>query len=80
MIRLADYIFSELQSNHGLSHVFMVTGRGALFLTDAFAANKNIKPVCMNHKKMRLAAVAYAQQSDQIGCAWFPLAVLRPMQ
>ena len=68
MIRLADYIFSELQSSHSLSHVFMVTGRGALFLTDAVAANKNIKPVCMHHEQAAaFAAVAYAQQSDQIG-------------
>lgn len=77
MIRIADYIFSELHSNHGLNHVFMVTGRGALFLTDAVAANKNITPVCMHHEQgAAFAAVANAQQSDQIsaclvstGCA-----------
>ena len=68
MIRLADYVFSELQSNYGLSHVFMVTGRGALFLTDAVAANKYITPVCMHHEQgAAFAAVAYAQQSDQLG-------------
>jgi acetolactate synthase-1/2/3 large subunit len=35
MIRVADYIAQTLET-HGLRHVFMVTGGGAMHLNDAF--------------------------------------------
>ena len=34
MIRVSDYIVDKIYKN-GVKHVFMVTGRGALFLTDS---------------------------------------------
>ena len=35
-MRLADFVFETL-ADHGVDTVFLVTGRGALFLTDAVA-------------------------------------------
>ncbi len=36
MVRVADCIFDRLY-DAGVCHIFMVTGRGALFLSDAVA-------------------------------------------
>jgi acetolactate synthase-1/2/3 large subunit len=52
----------------GIGHVFLVTGRGALFLTDALARHPSLVPVCMHHEQAAAyAAVAYAQQSGGMG-------------
>ncbi len=46
----------------------MVTGRGALFLTDAIAANKNIKSICVHHEQSAAySAVAYSQYNNNSG-------------
>lgn len=67
MIRVADYIINEIYKN-GAHHVFTVTGRGALFLTDALAAHKQIKTVCTHHEQAAaLAAVAYSQCNETLG-------------
>ena len=47
-MRLADYIFETL-ADHGVDTVYMVTGRGALFLTDAVAKSTRIRAVCTHH-------------------------------
>jgi len=66
-MRVADYIMQRLLQV-GIRHVFLVTGRGALFLTDALAKNTNLAPVCMHHEQSAaFAAVAYAQQTDGYG-------------
>jgi acetolactate synthase-1/2/3 large subunit len=67
MIRLADYIIDKLYSN-GVKHLFMVTGRGALFLTDAVAAHKDIEAVCVHHEQSAaFAAVSYGQYNETLG-------------
>ena len=43
-MRVADYIVKRLY-DAGINHIFMVTGRGALFLNDAVAAHKELRPV-----------------------------------
>jgi len=66
-MRLADYIMLRLEKV-GVSHVFMVTGRGALFLTDALAKNPNLKAVCNHHEQASaFAAVGYAEQTEGLG-------------
>ena len=50
MVRVADYIMQELYKN-GSRHIFMVTGRGALFLSDAVAANENLHGISMHHEQ-----------------------------
>ena len=61
MIRVADYIMERLYAD-GAKHIFMVTGRGALFLSDAVAAHKELTGVSVHHEQAAAyAAVAYAQ-------------------
>ena len=48
LIRVADYIAESLYSA-GAKHVFMVTGRGALFLTDAVAKHKELKSISVHN-------------------------------
>jgi acetolactate synthase-1/2/3 large subunit len=67
MVRLADYIIDKLYNN-GVKHLFMVTGRGTLFLTDAVAAHKDIEAVCVHHEQSAaFAAVSYGQYNESLG-------------
>lgn len=66
-MRVADYIMSRLH-DAGIGHVFMVTGRGALFLTDAVAKHPGLEGVSVHHEQSAaFAAVAYAQQKGHAG-------------
>ena len=66
-MRVADYIVKRL-CDAGASHIFMVTGRGALFLNDAVAAQNKIKSVCLHHEQSAAyAAVAYSDYKGEIG-------------
>jgi acetolactate synthase-1/2/3 large subunit len=75
-MRVADYIFERLVEV-GLTHTYSVTGRGALFLTDAVAKNKNVTNVSTHHEQAAgYAAVAHSQFTNEIsvclvstGCA-----------
>jgi len=67
MPRVADYVMERLQAA-GVRNIFLVTGRGALFLTDALAKIKTINPVCLHHEQSAaFAAAAFAQHSGQLG-------------
>jgi acetolactate synthase-1/2/3 large subunit len=67
MIRVADYIIERLY-NEGAKHIFMVTGRGILFLSDAVARHKEIKGLSVHHEQAgAFAATAYAQCTEKIG-------------
>ncbi len=50
MIRVADYIARRL-AEHGLRHVFMVTGGGAMHLNDAFGRHPELEVVCCHHEQ-----------------------------
>lgn len=66
-MRVADYIMDRL-NEAGIGHVFLVTGRGALFLTDALAKHPSLEPICVHHEQSAsYAAVAYAQQTGGMG-------------
>ncbi|OQP85837.1 thiamine pyrophosphate-binding protein [Rhizobium rhizosphaerae] len=66
-MRVADYIMQRLEEA-GIGHVFLVTGRGALFLTDALAKNTALTPISVHHEQSAaFAAVAYAHQREGIG-------------
>ena len=66
-MRVADYIIERLYDK-GTKHIFMVTGRGSLFLTDAVARHKKIKGISVHHEQAAaFAAMAYAQSNEQIG-------------
>tara|TARA_B100000963_G_scaffold289151_1_gene258568 strand:- start:21503 stop:23302 length:1800 start_codon:yes stop_codon:yes gene_type:complete len=67
LIRVADYIAQSLYSV-GAEHVFMVTGRGALFLTDAVAKHEQLKSISVHHEQTAAyAAVAYADYTGKPG-------------
>lgn len=66
-MRIADYIMNRL-AEEGVRHVFQVTGRGALFLSDALAKSSELIGVSMHHEQAcAFASIAYAEQSDKIG-------------
>jgi acetolactate synthase I/II/III large subunit len=67
MARVADYIFNRL-FDEGVGHIFMVTGRGSLFLTDAVAKHEDLIGVSVHHEQAAAySAVAYSQYNDQLG-------------
>lgn len=66
-MRLSDYIFETL-AGLGVKKVFLVTGRGALFLTDAVAKCNKLQAVCMHHEQSAaFAAAASAQLRNTLG-------------
>lgn len=67
MIRVADYIINRLY-DAGAHHIFMVTGRGNLFLSDAVARHQEIASICVHHEQSAsFAAMAYSQRNEAIG-------------
>lgn len=66
-MRLADYVIQRLQEA-GCGHIFLVTGRGMLYLSDALARNKELISVPVHHEQSAsYAAMAYAQVNQKIG-------------
>jgi acetolactate synthase-1/2/3 large subunit len=66
MIRVADYIAEKL-ANHGIRHVFMVTGGGAMHLNDAFGRSKDLSVVCCHHEQTcAMAAESYFRVTNRL--------------
>jgi acetolactate synthase-1/2/3 large subunit len=60
-MRVADYIAHRL-AEAGLTHVFLVTGGGAMHLNDAFGRGAGLRVVCLHHEQAcAMAAEAYAR-------------------
>lgn len=67
MERVADYVIQKIYEQ-GINQIFMITGRGILFLTDAVAKNPDLNGVSVYHEQgASYAAMAYAQQKDGMG-------------
>jgi acetolactate synthase-1/2/3 large subunit len=67
VMRVADYIMQRMVTA-GVGHVFQVTGRGALFLSDALAKSTGLKGVSLHHEQScAFAAVAYAEKRHGLG-------------
>jgi len=67
MERVADYIVRAIQQA-GVGHIFMVSGRGILHLTDAVARASGLSGICTYHEQSAAyAAMAYAQASGILG-------------
>ena len=49
-MRVSDYIVRYL-ADHGIGHVFMVTGGAAMHLNDAFGRESKIKEVFCHHEQ-----------------------------
>jgi acetolactate synthase-1/2/3 large subunit len=67
MIRLADYIAQTLTA-HGIRHLFLVTGGGAMHLNDAFGRCEGLRYICCHHEQAcAMAAEGYARVTNRIG-------------
>ena len=61
MPTVAQYLAQRL-ADHGLRHVFLVTGGGAMFLNDAFTHQPGLTPIYNHHEQASaMAAEAYAR-------------------
>ena len=68
MIRVADLI-ARLLADHGVEHVFMLTGGGAMHLNDALGREKRLAPVFTHHEQAAaIAAEAYGRLSNRLAC------------
>ena len=66
-LRVADYIARFLAA-HGVRHIFMLTGGGAMHLNDALGNNPRIKVICNHHEQAcAMAAEGYARISGRLG-------------
>lgn len=66
-MRVADYIIKRL-TDAGVSHIFMVTGRGVLYLSDAVAADKKMQSISTHHEQgAAYAAYAYGEYTGNLG-------------
>jgi acetolactate synthase-1/2/3 large subunit len=67
-VRLADYVADTL-AQHGVRHVFMLTGGGAMHLNDALGRHKDLSYFCCHHEQASaMAADAYARLSNRMAC------------
>ncbi len=67
MERVADYIIRRLVQEN-IDKIFLVTGRGILYLTDAVAKNPDMEGVSLYHEQgVSYAAAAYALARDSMG-------------
>ena len=65
-MRVADYIIKRLAEE--INHLFLVTGRGILYLSDAAAKNPDMNCICVHHEQAGgYAAMAYAQDNGKLG-------------
>ena len=75
-MRVADYVV-EFLTNRGISSAYVVTGRGALFLNDALARDKQLFKVFPHHEQSAVfaacAAASYSREPQAVivstGCA-----------
>lgn len=58
MIKVSEYI-AQFLADHGIEHVFMLTGGGCMHLVDSFGSQKGFDYVCCLHEQ----AAAFAAQS-----------------
>jgi len=65
-IRLSDYVARALHG-HGVRHVFMLTGGGAMHLNDAMGRVDGLKYVCCHHEQaLAMAAESYTRLSGRL--------------
>jgi acetolactate synthase I/II/III large subunit len=69
MTKLSDYVF-QFVADHGVKHVFLVTGGGAMHLNASLAAEKRITPICNSHEQASaMCAESYAKTVNNLGVA-----------
>ena len=69
-MRLVDYIAEKIYQE-GVRHVFMVTGGGMMFLSDAVEVHPGLEAVCTHHEQAAaMAAVSYAKYNENLGACF----------
>lgn len=69
-MRVADYIVERLAAE-GINNVYLVTGRGSIYLSDALARRKDLNAVCMhNEQAVGYAAVAESAVTGRLGACF----------
>lgn len=67
MIKVSDWVFQYVASL-GVTHVFEVTGGGAMHLNDSLGANPDLTYVCNGHEQAAaMAAESYAKVRNDLG-------------
>ncbi len=65
-IRLSDYV-AQMLVDHGVRHVFMLTGGGAMHLNDALGRAEGLKYICCHHEQaLAMAAESYTRLSGRL--------------
>ncbi|WP_022678783.1 thiamine pyrophosphate-binding protein [Sandarakinorhabdus limnophila] len=65
-VRLSDYVAQRLHQ-HGVRHVFMLTGGGAMHLNDAMGRVDGLRYVCCHHEQaLAMAAESYTRLSGRL--------------
>ncbi|MGK6322994.1 thiamine pyrophosphate-binding protein [Sphingomonas sp. DT-51] len=65
-VRLSDYVASVIAA-HGVRHVFMLTGGGAMHLNDAMGRAEGLRYVCCHHEQaLAMAAESYTRLSGRL--------------
>ncbi len=68
LVRLSDYVAATLEQ-HGVGHVFMLTGGGAMHLNDALGRASGLSYVCCHHEQaLSMAAESYYRLSNRLAC------------
>ncbi len=68
-MRLTDYVMKRLVE-HGVKHVFMIPGGGAMHLDDSIGLCKDIAFTCNHHEQAcAIGAEGYARTSGKMGVA-----------
>lgn len=68
-IRVADFIARRLVKKHGVSHVFLITGGGAMHINDALAREAGLEKVCQHHEQA-CAIAARVTPGPRAGWLW----------
>jgi len=67
MIKLSDYVMGFL-ATHGVRHVFMLPGGGAMHLDDSLGRCRQLEYTCFMHEQaLAIAAEAYGQHTNRPG-------------
>ncbi len=66
MIKLSDYIAKELVK-HGVRHIFMISGGGAMHLNDSLGKHPQLRYICNHHEQASaIAAEGYSRLNQKL--------------
>lgn len=67
MIKVADYLLQRLHQVHGVNHIFMISGGGAMHLNDAIGRVPGLHYICNHHEQAcAIAAEGYARTANRL--------------